>query len=106
VVDITSENTVIDSIKVNYNFWSSGYVSALGKQENSGSVSGPMTLSDLSDVSSDGGKVSGAKNGSVLMYDGTQWYGGEIETSQGIDKDEVLDILAESNYATQSWVNQ
>lgn len=31
IVDITDFDTVIDNIGVNYNFWSKGYVSALGK---------------------------------------------------------------------------
>lgn len=73
VVDITNVESVIDNVGINYNLWSTGYISSLGKQQDDSFGGSAMALYQLVDVEEYDGKVMGAQNGSVLMYDGTHW---------------------------------
>lgn len=90
IVDITDFNTVIDNVSINYNFWSPGYISAQGRQDG-GTSGSAAALYQLADVLSDGNKVQGAEEGSVLKYDGTHWYADKISFDG-------------ENYATINWV--
>lgn len=104
-VDITDSSTAIDNISVNYNFWSKGYVSALGKQDNE-STDGITALHQLIDVAAndDDTAVKNAEKGSVLTYDGTHWYGSKINIDNSIDENEIVAINDKYKYATQKWV--
>lgn len=77
IVDITSDDSIINQISVNYDFWSKGFVSALGKQKDSTYIGGATALYQLTDVLSDNDTVMGAKEGAVLVYNGTHWYADE-----------------------------
>lgn len=100
IVDITDINSIINNISVNYNFWSKGYVSALGKQNNE-STGGVTALHQLIDVAAndENTAVKNAEKGSVLTYDGTHWYGSKISGNGVItdtySKKEIDDKISE-----------
>lgn len=98
-VDICDPNADIDNVKVNFGFWSESFISALGKQI--GESSSSTALYQLIDVLSDGSKVKGAVNGSVLTYDGNHWYATILDIDQGLDENEVLSILTKNGYLTK-----
>lgn len=89
---VTHKDGVTDTI----GFYSEGYVSAKGANPSSsggGSGSGGASaLYQLIDVlaNSTGDAVQGATNGSVLMYNGTKWYAGTVES--GITSVEPLTL--------------
>ena len=103
-VDITSSDSTISNVRINYGLWSNYFISALGK--NSNSVSNQSSLYLLTDVLKDEttDTVYGAKKGSVLTYDGTHWYAATIEQSASLDESAVLDILETYEYATKKYV--
>lgn len=88
-----------------YGFYTNTYVSAKGKNPDSGSeVSGATTLAALTDVSI----TTTPKDGQVLAYDITmnKWKPVDMEATAGIDEEELLQILTQKGYATQTWVTQ
>ena len=90
------ENLDIHEIRVNYNLWSTGSISALGKQQEVGSAN--AALYQLDDVLSNGSLVQGARNGSVLMFDGSHWYADTIEIPDVITMADVQNHLNTLNY--------
>lgn len=102
-VDITDFNTVIDNVSINYNLWSPGYISAQGRQDG-GTSGSAAALYQLADVLSDGNKVQGAEEGSVLKYDGTHWYADKISFDG--ENYATIDWVLSKDYATNASLRQ
>ena len=96
ITDFTNLDSEISEVRVNYSLWSTGFVSALGKQNELSSTG--TALYQLDDVLSNGSLVQGATNGSVLMFDGSHWYGGTIEIPEVITMADVQKHLDTLDY--------
>ena len=96
ITDFTNLDSEISEVRVNYSLWSTGFVSALGKQNELSSTG--TALYQLDDVLSNGSLVQGATNGSVLMFDGSHWYGGTIEIPEVITMADVQKHLDNLDY--------
>ena len=96
ITDFTNLDSEISEVRVNYSLWSTGFVSALGKQNELSSTG--IALYQLDDVLSNGSLVQGATNGSVLMFDGSHWYGGTIEIPEVITMADVQKHLDTLDY--------
>lgn len=104
-VDINDTEAVITAVKVKFGLYSESFVSAKGKNPESGSEpGGATTLAALTDVSI----TTTPKDGQVLAYDATlnKWTPVDMEATAGIDEEELLQILTQKGYATQTWVTQ
>lgn len=104
-IQVNDVETLASSIKAKLGFWTEQYLSAKGKNPDSGSeVSGATTLAALTDVSI----TTTPKDGQVLAYDITmnKWTPVDMEATAGIDEEELLQILTQKGYATQQWVTQ
>lgn len=102
-VDICDISANINNIKINYGFWSNGFISALGKQltEPSSATALYQLVDVLANETNTGVKY--AKKGSVLTFDGTHWVAGVINTDDGmIDEAAVMEIIERYNYLDQT----
>lgn len=86
-------------------FYASGYVSALGKNSSGSSTGSASALYQLVDVlaNSTNDGVQGATTNSVLMYNGTKWYAGTINT--GLDEAALKSYLDTNKYTTTTYVD-
>lgn len=100
ITDLSSVPSNISNIRVNYGLWSVDFISALGKQIKEEISAG--ALYQLNDVLQDGNKVQGATTGSVLMYNGSHWYAGEIDMDTGITLQDVENHLVNQKYLKES----
>lgn len=112
IVEPNDTETVIDSIKSMFGFWTDAYLSALGN--NPGGGGAELTLASLADVA-----VQGVANGQALVWNAVQgkwvpgsggldltamWNALAANTNQQINASHLSNAL--SSYATQSWVTQ
>lgn len=92
-------------VKGDKGFYTTSFVSALGKNSSGGSTGSASALYQLVDVlaneNNDG--VQGATTNSVLMYNGTKWYAGTINT--GLDEAALKYYLDTNKYTTTSYVD-
>lgn len=90
----------ITAIQSKFGFYSSSYVSALGRNpESGGAVAGSSTLAGLADVA-----LANPANGQVLTYQNGKWV--NAAAAGGLDETALANYLATHQYATQDWVLQ
>ena len=105
-VDICDISANINNIKINYGFWSNGFISALGKQltEPSSTTALYQLVDVLANETNTGVKY--AKKGSVLTFDGVHWVAGVVNTNGGIiDEAAIMEIIERYNYIDSKYLS-
>lgn len=105
-VDICDISANINNIKINYGFWSNGFISALGKQltEPSSATALYQLVDVLANETNTG--VKHAKKGSVLTFDGVHWVAGVVNANGGIiDEAAIMEIIERYNYIDSKYLS-
>lgn len=104
-VDICDISANINNIKINYGFWSNGFISTLGKQltEPSSTTALYQLVDVLANETNTGVKY--AKKGSVLTFDGVHWVAGVVTANGGmIDEAAIMEIIERYNYIDSKYL--
>lgn len=92
----------ITAIQSKFGFYSNSYLSALGRNPDSGgSVAGATELAGLTDVA-----LTNPANGQALVYQNGKWVNQTVEAGAGLDEAALAQYLSVHKYATQDWVLQ
>ena len=93
-VDVNDMEAVINAVRVKFGLHTDSYLSAKGKNPESGSTAaGASALVDLSDVA-----ISNPQDGQILSWNGTKWVNADAP-SAGLDETALAEYLTTNHYA-------